>query len=93
MHLGEARLDDELTVSTQVLAADPKRLHVFHSLRRTADDAVIATAEQMLLHVDTGAGRAAPAEGAVRAAVERLAADHAPLSRPDAAGRRVGQRP
>ncbi len=89
-HRGEAKLGEALAVDTQVLGADAKRLHVFHRLRRTADGAVLASAEQMLLHVDTAAGRSVPAEGAVRTAMERLARAHAGLPRPAEAGRGIG---
>jgi carnitine 3-dehydrogenase len=88
-HLGQARADERLHTTTQVLGHDPKRLHVFHSLYRTDDDALIATAEQMLLHVDTSAQRAVPADPALLARVERLARAHAALPRPDRAGRAV----
>ena len=89
-HLGEAEAGDELEVATQVVAADPKRLQLFHSMTRGG--AEIATAEQMLLHVDTDAGRAVPAEGEMLAAVTALAAKHAGLAPPARAGR-VGLSP
>jgi acyl-CoA thioesterase FadM len=41
-----------LYVTTQILKLDDKRLHVFHRLHRN-DDALIATGEQLHLHVDT----------------------------------------
>jgi carnitine 3-dehydrogenase len=56
-HLGEAKAGDRLVVTTQVLGADEKRIHIF--VRITRDDTVLATVEQMLLHVSDG--RAAPA--------------------------------
>ena len=84
-HLGEASAGDELEVTTQVLAADPKRLQLFHSMTR--DGTEIATAEQMLLHVDTQARRAAPAEGEMLEQVTALAALHASLPRPERGGR------
>lgn len=90
MHREAAKLDAGLSIATQVLAGDAKRLHVVHELRRTEDDVVIATAEQMLLHVDSAAGRATPAEGRVLAAVEALAASHAGVPRPAYCGRSVG---
>jgi carnitine 3-dehydrogenase len=90
MHLGEAKLGSEIEVETQILSADDKRLHLFHSLQRTTDKRVLATAEQMMLHVDTSVGRTVAAEGAVLAAVRRLAAAHSGLVPPGAAGRRVG---
>ena len=90
MHLGQAKLDAGLAVETQVLSSDAKRLQVFHVLKRTADDTPIASAEQMLLHVDTAAGRAIAAEGPMLAGLTALAARHAALPRPAAVGRFVG---
>ncbi|HTE59153.1 MAG TPA: carnitine 3-dehydrogenase, partial [Solirubrobacteraceae bacterium] len=60
-HLGQARAEERLHTTTQILGHDEKRLHVFHALYRTADDALLATAEQMLLHVDAGTDRVCPA--------------------------------
>jgi carnitine 3-dehydrogenase len=88
-HLRPAFAGDRLHVTTQVLGHDDKRLHVFHSLRRDEEDDPLATAEQMLLHVDTKAGRAAPARPDVLARVEEVAHAHAALPLPDRAGRRI----
>ena len=88
-HLGEARAGDTLEVSTQLLGADPKRLHLFHSMTRADQPEPIATAEQLLLHVDTGAGRSAPAEGELLDRVLVLASRHAALPRPQRAGRAI----
>ena len=87
-HLREALLDDRLAVTTQVLDCDPRRLHVFHSLWRERDGALLATAEQLFLHVDTVARRAAPAGAEVYARVQRIQAAHAALPRPERAGAR-----
>src|SRR3954463_7494128 len=64
-HLGQARADERLHTTTQILGCDAKRLHVFHSLYRTGDDALLATAEQMLLHVDIATERATAADRAL----------------------------
>ncbi len=90
MHLGEAKLGDRLTGSLQVLGADEKRLHVFVRIERGGQ--VVATLEQMLLHVDMNAGRACPAAPDVLARLMPIAEAHRALPRPDAAGRHVGQR-
>jgi carnitine 3-dehydrogenase len=88
-HLGAAFAGDRLRVSTQLLGADAKRMHLFHVLERSSDSSVLATAEQMLLHVDAKAQRAsdAPAELAQRAG--RIAQAHAALPRPERAGRSI----
>jgi len=88
-HLGQARAGERLHTTTQVLGHDAKRLHVFHSLYRTGDDALLATAEQMLLHVDTATERTSAADPALLARVERIARAHAALPRPERAGRAI----
>jgi carnitine 3-dehydrogenase len=85
----EASAGEHLQVATQVLGFDDKRLHVFHELYRSADDDLLATAEQMLLHVDTTEGRARPARPEILAGIAKLAAAHAALPSPDRAGRAV----
>jgi carnitine 3-dehydrogenase len=89
-HLGEALAGDGLDVTTQVLGFDEKRLHLFHELHRSGDHALLATAEQMLLHVDTTAGRAHPARPEILTRIAEVAAAHAVLPKPDRAGRAVG---
>ncbi len=90
LHKGEAKVGDQITGRLQVLAADEKRLHVFVTLARGED--VVATLEQMLLHVDMGAGRTCPAAPEVLDRLMPIAAAHAALPRPEGAGRYVGQR-
>ncbi|KAB2717679.1 carnitine 3-dehydrogenase [Brucella intermedia] len=90
MHRGEAKAGDELHVETQLLSFDEKRAHVFHSLRR--GDAEIASAEQMLLHVDSKAGKAVAAKPGIREALERLFHSHQEMPTPIAVGRHVGIR-
>src|SRR5919108_6151700 len=89
-HLGQARAEERLHTTTQLLGHDEKRLHVFHSLYRSDDGALLATAEQMLLHVDTAAERAAPAAPELLERIERIAGAHAALPRPERAGRAIG---
>ncbi len=91
-HLGQALVDERLHVTTQVLGFDEKRLHVFHSLYRSSDGELLATAEQMLLHVDTTEGRASPARPDVLGRIASIAEAHASLPRPERAGRRIGMR-
>lgn len=88
-HLGETHAGDRLLSSTQVLGADAKRLHVFHTLLRASDGTVVATAEQMLLHVVASTGKAGPALGVPAERVAQLAAAQATLPLPNGAGRRI----
>ncbi len=88
MHLGEAKRGDAFHTTTQILATDEKRIQLFHRIHAEGGE-VLATAEQMLLHVDVKSGRACPAPEAVLANLAPLAAAHRMLERPRAAGRAV----
>ena len=89
LHKGEAKAGDVLTGTLQVLSADEKRIRVF--VRLTRGEEVVATVEQMLLHVEMGAGRVCPAPAAILERVTSIRDAHAGLAVPDGAGRAVGQ--
>jgi carnitine 3-dehydrogenase len=88
-HLRQLEAGDRVHVDTQVLGSDDKRLHVFHVLLREGEAEPLATAEQMLLHVDTVTGRAAPSREPVRGRVAELTLRHEALPRPERAGRSI----
>jgi carnitine 3-dehydrogenase / betainyl-CoA thioesterase len=73
-HKAEARALEELAVSTRVLEVDDKRVRLAHSLQRRRDDTLLATAEQLYVHVQAPPGKAAPMDAAVRARFEQLRA-------------------
>ncbi len=90
MHLREVAVSEPLYTTTQVLAVDKKRIHVFHRLHHGKTDDILASAEHMLLHVDTHAGKACPAQPAVQNRLQSLLKEHQSLAYPPHAGRRVG---
>ena len=85
-HLDEARLGEALTSTCQLLSADEKRIHLFHRLFAGTPEREIATAEQMLLHVDRKAGCVVRAPPAILDRVQAIAFAHARLERPPGAG-------
>ncbi|HMK86847.1 MAG TPA: 3-hydroxyacyl-CoA dehydrogenase NAD-binding domain-containing protein [Steroidobacteraceae bacterium] len=89
-HLGEARVGEPLYATTQVLSLDEKRLHMFHRLYRARDEAMIASGEQMHLHVDTTRGKTVAMETALHARLEAIRKAHATLAWPEEAGKPVG---
>jgi carnitine 3-dehydrogenase len=89
-HLGEAKSGEALYVTAQLLHVDDKRLHVFQRIHRVRDDKPIATAEQMYLHVNTVASKAAPADATVRAKLAVVLGAQVELPRPPETGRSVG---
>jgi carnitine 3-dehydrogenase len=70
----EAHSQDRIYVNSRVLEVDSKRLRLQHGLHRTRDDALLASAEQVFVHVDTQAGKAAPMADAIRTRLAQLQA-------------------
>ena len=90
-HLHEIAALEPLEVRTQVLGADEKRLHLFHTMSHARTGATLATGEHLLLHVDTDAGRTCPWAEPVAGRVAAAAAAHAALPPPEGAGRAIAQ--
>lgn len=81
-HLREVKLGQRLTLTLTVLGHDDKRLHLLHEMLIRGAGCV-ATAEQMLLHVDAAVGRVAPFGPDVAARLRLIAAAHTSLPRPE----------
>ncbi len=88
-NLAEAHLGDRLDLSLQLLDADDKRLHIFHAMHNADTGELLATGEQMLVHVDMAAGKSAPMPPDLRARVQAVLAAHAALPVPSQAGRNI----
>lgn len=91
-NLAEAHLDDRLELSLQLLDADEKRLHIFHEMRHAESGTLLATGEQMLVHVDLESGKSAPMPADLLGRVNAVKAAHAALPRPAQAGRHIAIR-
>ena len=87
----QAKAGDHLYCTVQLVSHDAKKMRVFTTIHRGDDDSVVATAEHMLLHVDTTADKAVPAPEGMVAMLDRIAAHHSTLPVPANAGRSVGQ--
>jgi acyl-CoA thioesterase FadM len=87
-NLREAREGDRLGLTIQVLGTDDKRLHILHEMYSTAGS-LLATAEQMILHVDMRAGRATPFPEHVARGLREITAAHAALPVPGYVGRSI----
>ncbi len=86
-YLREVSVGDRLRFTTQVVGLDPKRLHLFHEMRDERTDELLATTEQMLLHVDTTAGRVVPILEGPAAALAAIREAHRTMPTPDNLGR------
>ena len=94
----ELHAGDAMRITSQLLGADAKRLHLFHRMYAIPDaapdadngDAPAATVELMILNVDMTTRRAASMPEDALARLEPVARAHARLERPPEAGRTMG---
>jgi acyl-CoA thioester hydrolase len=85
-NLREAHEGERLRLTIQVLGSDEKRLHILHEMH-SETGGLIATAEQMLLHVDTRTGKAAPFPEHITRRLREITTAHAALPVPGYVGR------
>jgi len=88
----EVGVNEPYYTTVQIILADAKRLHVFYRMHAASDDRLLATLEAMYLHIDMKSGKVVAAEPQASKKLRGLAATHADLPKPEAAGRFVGQR-
>ena len=91
-YLNEVGSGDRLRYTTRILDLDDKRLHLFHEMFLEIGGDLVATTEQMLLHVDTEAQRSAPIQPAAKEALVAIFAVHREVPQPSRAGRTIGIR-
>jgi len=82
----EVAVHEPIVFTTQVLGVDAKRLHFIHSMYHGDTQALLCTAEQMLVHVDMRAGRSSPILPGVAAALAAIRDAHAHLPVPPQVG-------
>lgn len=85
----EVGVDDRLDVATQLLAVDAKRVHLFHTMTLAGGQDLVATTEQMLVHVDMKAARASALSPDVYVALTDIMAVHGQLRVPEQVGRQM----
>jgi len=86
-HRREASEGDLLAMTLRVLDLDEKRVHIFHEMFLGGTELLAATAEQMLVHVDSRAGRSAPMPRDLMLRLGAIHRAHAQLAIPDVVGR------
>jgi Predicted thioesterase len=88
-YLAEIRGDAMVQVTSQMLAADAKRIHWFQEMRGIGDGTLHATCEQLSLHVDLDRRRACDFPDDVRGAIRKMLESHGRLPPPERAGRAI----
>jgi carnitine 3-dehydrogenase len=91
-HRQEAAEGEPLELTLQVLDHDRRRLHIFHEMRHGETGTLLASAEQLLVHVDMGAGRSADMPDELHQRIAAIHRAHQALPRPDVVGRPMGIR-
>lgn len=90
-HVSEAQLGTPITVTSRVLMAGPRKMHLWHEIH--SGTRLLATGEHMLIHVALDTRLASEMPPALRQALARIAAAQADLPPPVRGGRAVGQAP
>jgi acyl-CoA thioester hydrolase len=88
-YLRELQVGNPVQVTTQLVAADAKRLHVFHRMEHATDGFLAATNELMCLHVDLSGPRSVPFPDTARKRIDSLVAAHGRLQQPEQLGRSI----
>jgi carnitine 3-dehydrogenase len=73
-HKSQAHSQEPLYVTSRVLQVDDKRVRLAHGLYRRRDEQLVASAEQVYVHVDAAAGKAAAMDEGLRARLAQLQA-------------------
>jgi betainyl-CoA thioesterase len=89
-HRREASEGEPLSMTLQLLDHDRKRVHIFHEMRHADSGLLLATAEQMLVHVDMEAGRSADLPEWLADRLSAIQRAHARLPTPDVVGKPMG---
>ena len=88
----ELKEGDPLRVTSQLIDADAKRLHLFHAMFHGTAGFRAATIEILALHVDLSGPRSIPFADEPRRRIDALLEEHRALPRPPELGRVIGIR-
>jgi carnitine 3-dehydrogenase len=91
-HRREASEGEPLSLTLRLLDHDDKRVHLFQEMFHGSTGDLVASAEQMLVHVDMEAQRAAPLPPELQRRLGRILEAHRVLPVPATVGRPMGIR-
>ncbi len=86
----EASENEPLEFTTQILGLDSKRLHIFHQMFNGDSAELLATTEQMLIHVDMHKAKACEINQSVFRILNKIWIEHEKLPSPKQKGRVMG---
>jgi acyl-CoA thioesterase FadM len=91
-NIQEVALGEPLRLTLQLLDHDAKRVHIFHAMFHATTGDLLATAEQMLVHVDMAQGRSTAMAPDLQSRLHAIAQAHAALPMPPQVGKPMGIR-
>lgn len=89
-YLLEIMEGESFSVHTTLLGADAKRLHLFHEMFHAETGELVATNENMFVHVNMEQRKSSPFPEDIANRLQKIAAAHASLPRHPNAGRSIG---
>jgi acyl-CoA thioesterase FadM len=91
-HWREVSEGEPLSLTLRVLDHDDKRIHLFHEMFHGGSGDLLASAEQLLVHVDMEAQRSAPLPAELQRRLASILESHRTLPVPAVVGRPMGIR-
>jgi acyl-CoA thioester hydrolase len=86
----EVKAGDMLRFTSQLIDADAKRLHVFHTMHHEAGSYRASSCELLIVHVDLAGPAAIPFAAQEKVAIDTLLEEQRGLPRPAKLGRAIG---
>lgn len=90
-YLAEVKEGEHISITTQVLLGEGKKLHLFHRILNSKNE-ITATCETFLLHMDLNNRTTSLPSEEVAEKLERYSIAHSSMPVPSSAGRSVGQK-
>ncbi len=91
-YVAEVKAGENISITTQVLTGEGKKMKLFHRIFASSGD-LVATCETLQLHMDLKARCTSLPSAEVAGKLNFYARAHADMSSPEGSGRYVGQRP
>lgn len=83
---------DPLVIRLQLLDRDRKRIHVFLEIYHETEQFLVATSEQIAVHVDLGSRKSLSMPAAVMDQLSEILDAHLRIARPKEVGHKIGMR-
>ena len=88
-HLAETKIGETMLVETQLISANGKKMHLFHTMRNK-NGVIAASGEHMLIHVSLKTRSASEPSSDIRKGLDLILSKHANLPPPQGLGAAVG---